>query len=216
MSKAIEYARLAGARALAGQAPDEAIRWYAKRSSTWIGRSMTTHRSGRSCSSVSVRPSVRGVPEHRETLIVAADLADEIGEVGLLVRAAIANNRGWSSTTGVVDEERVRVLRLALDRLGEVDTPERARLLGTLCAELLFGASFLERSESADSAVAVARRAGDERTLLDSYLDPGVDRRPGDVAATACVDERGVRDRRPGGRSGDARLGVRLLTFGRG
>ncbi len=111
-----------------------------------------------------------GDPEHRETLIAAADLAAEIGDTDLLVRAAIANNRGWSSSTGVVDEERVRVLRLALDRLGDVDTPERARLLGTLCAELLFGASFPTRLELADSAVAVARRAGDERTLLDTLI----------------------------------------------
>ncbi len=70
----------------------------------------------------------------------------------------------------MADEGRIRVLRRALERLGEVDSADRARLLATLCAELLFAEDFEVRLELAETAIAVARRVGDDVTLLDTLV----------------------------------------------
>ena len=171
LSKAIEYAQLAGDRALAGQAPDDAVRWYTQ-AIDQLDRNVDDEPRRRAALLVSLGEAQRqmGDPAHRETLIAAADLADRLDDVDLLTRAAIANNRGWSSSTGVADEGRIRVLRRALERLGDVDTADRARLLATLCAELLFAADFGDRLALAESAIAVARRVGDDVTLLDTLV----------------------------------------------
>ncbi len=171
LSKAIEYAQLAGDRALASQAPDDAARWY-EQALDQLDRNIDDEPRRRASLLVSLGEAQRqmGDPTHRETLIAAADLADHLDDVALLTRAAIANNRGWSSRTGVADEGRIRVLRRALDRLGEVDTADRARLLATLCAELLFAADFEDRLALAETAIAVARLVGDEITLLDTLV----------------------------------------------
>lgn len=44
-----------------------------------------------------------------------------------LAQAALANNRGFFSTTGQVDQERVRVLREAIDAYEPGDSAVRAR-----------------------------------------------------------------------------------------
>lgn len=171
----VRFAELAGDRALARQAPDEAARWY-RQALDRIGDPGTVAAGDeprwRARLLVGLGEAQRqlGDAGHRETLLTAADLADAVDDVDLLARAAIANNRGWSSGTGIIDEDRIRVLRRAADRLGPVDTPERARLLATLCAELLFGTGFDERLALAEEAIAVARRAGDDKAVVDTLI----------------------------------------------
>ena len=106
-----------------------------------------------------------GVADFRETFLDAARRASELGATHQLVQAALANNRGWFSASGVIDTDKVVVLETALRALAEEDSPERALLLATLCSELCFGP--LERRRSlADDAKAMARRLEDPATLI--------------------------------------------------
>ena len=59
------------------------------------------------------------------------------------------------------------MLEAALTALPETDTSERARLLATLCAELLYRITLDRRLALADEAQAMARRVGDPATLID-------------------------------------------------
>jgi hypothetical protein len=106
-----------------------------------------------------------GEPAFRETLLRAAQSAQRLGDTDRLVRAALANNRGWVSTSGAVDCERVAVLEAALDALGGDDSPARASLLALLAAELLFAGDRVRRLALSDEALAMARRVGDAATL---------------------------------------------------
>jgi DNA-binding SARP family transcriptional activator/DNA polymerase III delta prime subunit len=168
LDKALEYAERAGDRALQQLAPDEAARWYGQ------ALDMLEHRGpadGRQRASllVGLGDAQRqiGDPDHRATLLEAAHLANEAGDTITLVQAALANNRGFHSSSSSGDEERVAVLRIALEQLGKVDSPERAKLLATLSAESLHFVEFDECFDLAKSAVECARRAGDRTTLAD-------------------------------------------------
>lgn len=94
LTKAVHYAAVAGARALGQLAPDDALRWYST-ALEMVGRSPVDRRQ-RAEILVGLGDAQRqcGDPAHRETLIEAAHLADEIDDVGLLVQAALSNNRG--------------------------------------------------------------------------------------------------------------------------
>jgi hypothetical protein len=101
----------------------------------------------------------------RETLLAAGRLARRLGDAPRLAAAALANNRGWASQTGKVDQERVEMLTAALAALAPDDSAERACLLATLAAELLFDADRPRRLALSDEALAMARRLGDPATL---------------------------------------------------
>jgi DNA-binding SARP family transcriptional activator len=110
------------------------------------------------------------VPAYRETLLAAAAAADELGEAELLARAVLANSRGFASAAGVLDEERVRFIEAALDRLPDSDSEQRARLSSLLALELTWQDPELRRIPIAEEAVAMARRIGDEMCLLEVLL----------------------------------------------
>jgi hypothetical protein len=167
--KAIEYAHMAGERALAELAPEEAGEWF-RSALELLDRAVPDSGARRAALLTGLGDAQRqgGDPAHRETLLEAASLADEAGDVDTLVRAVLANNRGFFSLVGAIDEARIAMLRLAIDRLGDVDSPQRARLLATLCVELTFAPAEHEaRLALAEEAVAVARRAGDRVVLAD-------------------------------------------------
>jgi tetratricopeptide (TPR) repeat protein len=168
LRKAFDYAKLAGDRALQQLAPDEAVRWYSNALQMLDGQSpVDTQQRASLLVALGDAQRQAGESSHREVLLEAARLADEAGDTATLVRAALANNRGFHSSTVSGDEQRVAVLRTALDRLGEVDTPERARLLAILSVETLHFLQFDERLDLAKGAVECARHAADPSTLAD-------------------------------------------------
>ena len=63
-----------------------------------------------------------GIPRYRQTLLDCAALAQEIGDTTALVSAALANNRGLMSSIGEADEDRIGVLRAALEAVGKGDS----------------------------------------------------------------------------------------------
>ena len=107
-----------------------------------------------------------GDPAYRDTLLVAARLAQALGDADRLARAALANNRGFFSAPTGVDRERVTVLEAALAAQRSGDTPVRAILLAQLAVELVADPDWNRRAELSDAALAMARRIGDPTTLL--------------------------------------------------
>ena len=106
-----------------------------------------------------------GNPAHRETLLGAAALAGQIGDGERLARAALANNRGFNSSSQGVDGDRVAVLQSALATLDDGDSAIRARLLAQLAVELIGDTDWQRRAQLADAALEMARRVGDASTL---------------------------------------------------
>jgi DNA-binding SARP family transcriptional activator len=80
----------------------------------------------------------RAGTDYRDDLLVAARLASEAGDVDRLVRAAVANHRGWYSSIAEVDRDRVSVIEAALSMLPDADDsygPARSRLLSLWAME---------------------------------------------------------------------------------
>ncbi|MDQ4134153.1 MAG: AAA family ATPase [Actinomycetota bacterium] len=109
----------------------------------------------------------QGDCEFRATLLEAARFAHEVGDVGLLVRAALSNSRGLPSIIGGIDKERVAVTEAALAAVGEKPTAERARLLAQLAAEVTFTRDDRRRLALADEAEKIARGMGDGALLAE-------------------------------------------------
>ncbi|MCA1843653.1 MAG: tetratricopeptide repeat protein, partial [Actinobacteria bacterium] len=166
LGRALDYARWAGEAALAALAPEEAVRWFSQALELLV-QQPTPDQNHRAEILIGLGSAQRlaGDPAHRETLLDAARLADTLGDVELLVRAALTNNRGLYSNSGVVDEERVAVLEAALTA-GSGDSPDRARLLATLAVELTYAGDWHHRRRLAHEALAMARRLDDPATFV--------------------------------------------------
>src|SRR5262249_10454704 len=107
-----------------------------------------------------------GDPTFRDTLLDAARRAADLGDTNRLVAAALGTCWGIFTDVGVVDSEKVEILELALDRLPN-RTPDRARLLATLCGELSHNTTVERRRALADEAIAIAEASGDDATIAD-------------------------------------------------
>ncbi len=165
--KAVAYSRRAGQQALEALAPDDAVSYFAQ------ALDLARHSLGTDPElrldlllELGVAQRQAGIPDFRETLLEAAHGAQQVGDANRLVRAALANNRGFTSSLGQVDTDRVAVLEAALHAVAADDGKERALLLATLCSELAYG-SLDRRLELAGEAKAMARRLGDVATLID-------------------------------------------------
>ncbi len=170
-SKAMDYSRRAAERALAELAPEEAMRWFSN------GLEMEAQRPERDPGDrceilIGLGKAQRqsGQAEYRTTLLDAARLAQELDDASRLAEAALANNRGYTSEIGIVDDERVAVLRSAVERVPEQD-PRRPRLLSVLAAELSYGGTLEERRSLADDALAAARETGDSTLIALVMID---------------------------------------------
>lgn len=164
--KAIDYASRAGNSALAALAPADASDYF--ESATKLIRehgAPDPQLELDTAIGLGTAQRQNGDPAFRDTLLAAGNRAAELGETGQLVRAALANDRGWHSTTGASDPEKVAQLELALQRLPP-DVPERALVLAALCAELAFGSTLERRQALADEALAIGRAVGDDAIMV--------------------------------------------------
>lgn len=165
-ARAIDYGERAAERAEGMLAYEEAARHY--------GRALRALDLGalpqkaRRCELLTARGEAErlaGDPAHRETLLEAAGVASALGDPERLARAALANNRGFFSSSFRVDAERVSVLERALEAYDTADSPTRARLLAQLSVELVADPDWDRRLSVSDEALAMARRVGDPETL---------------------------------------------------
>ncbi|MGH8973161.1 MAG: AAA family ATPase [Acidimicrobiia bacterium] len=164
--RAVTYATRAGDRALAQLAHDEAAAYYRQALDLIHARGALDERRLGLLLALGEAERRAGDPAYRTTLLAAADMAQQRGDTDALVRAALTNTRGTlMSAVGQVDDDRVAVLRAALEAIGPDDSPARARLLATLGLELVWGADLGERTGYSDEALAIARRLDDPATL---------------------------------------------------
>jgi tetratricopeptide (TPR) repeat protein len=167
-SRVVTLLRAAGDRALAQLAGDQAVDWF-ERALVLLDDDPAAGEEERCDVLLALGTAQRwaGRPAFRETLLTAARRALELDDTARLVAAALANTRGNFSELYRMDEERVEVVRAALDRSDGADSPDRARLMVTLAVELLFGRSDDERLALADGALEMVRRVGTDRDVAD-------------------------------------------------
>jgi tetratricopeptide (TPR) repeat protein len=170
--KALDYARRAGDIALAKLAPHEAERWY-EQVLEELERGSHEDELLRCQVLLGLGEAQRqlGTQQFRETLLEAARLAEQLGVTDLLVRAALANNRGFASIAGVVDTERVAVLEAAAAALAGTGSASEARVLALLANELTYDGDFPRRRALAERAVQIAREVADAATLVQVIRD---------------------------------------------
>jgi class 3 adenylate cyclase len=172
-ARAVEYARRAGDRAFAQLAHDEAAYYFRsglelldaggaaphdpRRLELLIGRGEAQRRAGD--------------PGYRDTLLDAAQLAQRLGDVKALARAALSNTQGhiWTAAFAV-DADRIQALEAAIAAVGEDDPPVRARLLATLGLELAWEPDASRRLALSSDALDIARSIGDPDTLAHVLL----------------------------------------------
>ncbi len=187
--KAIRHASHAGRVALVALAPDEAARWFTEaltlhelhefhNQESQEGTEGTEGTEGKEGTEDNLPSRIElliglgdaqrqnGNPRYRTVLLEASALAHAANDTEHLVRAVLANNRGLVSRHGMVDEERVKYLREAIE-LTPGRIPERARLLATLCAEISYGVDRQTRTDLAAEAQGIARESTDLRTLVN-------------------------------------------------
>jgi len=171
-AKALHYARLAADRALGQLAPDEAARWYRK--ALELHAQLHGERSERCELLIGLGEAERqvGDPAFRHTLLDAAELAQALGDSDRLCRAVLANNRGWASSYGGVDVERVDAIEAAATALG-ADDPRRAQVLALLATELQFADEPARCHQVAAEAITLARTAGDRVALAHTIANAG-------------------------------------------
>ena len=162
---AIDCATRAGDRALAQQASDEAVSWYGQALDLFTAAGIADD-AQRCDLLISFGEAQRrtGDPAHRDTLLTAARLAQELRDAVRLARAALANTRGFS-IGGEVDADRASTLEAALEALGDAEPGLRARLLITLANEVEFSSDRERRHRLATEALAVARQLEDPEVL---------------------------------------------------
>ena len=163
---AIDYAERAGERAALQLAYEEAARHYTR--ALRALELAPERQEERRCELLIARGEAErraGDPAYRDTLLAGARLATELEDPERLARAALANNRGFFSSTGGIDEERVSVLNNALKAYDTTDSPTRARLLAHLGVELVHSPDWDRRARLSDEALAMARRTGHAETL---------------------------------------------------
>jgi DNA-binding SARP family transcriptional activator len=170
--RAIDYAARAADRALTQLAHDEAVAYYRQALELIDVAPGPRDEAGRLDLLIRLGEAQRRAAHaaYRETLIAAGRLARQRGDAHSLTRAALANNRGLWSAAWTVDAERVEMLEAALAAGDPADSPDRARLLANLAAELHYSADWKRRRALSDEALAMARRLGDPATLAHVLL----------------------------------------------
>jgi hypothetical protein len=167
LHRAVRYALAASDDALARLAPDDALHWCTQ-GLTLLDRRHREPDELRCGLLVALGEAQRqtGNAVFRETLLDAARLAQAIESDSLLIAAALANNRGFASVSGLVDAERVAVLEAACKVVAGSKSAEEAQLLALLAVELTYDGDLPRRRELGDRALAIARRDADLATLI--------------------------------------------------
>ena len=164
-TKAADYARRAGQRALESLAPAEAAKLF--RDAVELMGDVDSTARCEALIGLGEAQRQTGDAGYRETLLKAARIASTLADAELAARAALANNRGISSVIGEVDQGRLA----AIERAIELDDPprlaRRALLLALQAQELLWDADFAHRWALADEAVTLARDVGDARAFAE-------------------------------------------------
>ena len=165
--KAVDYARRAGARAVALLAYEEAARLY-KMALEALGLDAAATAELR-CELLLALADAQGRagddPGAKSTFLRAADLARSAQLAEMLARAAAGYGGRFLWAHALADERLVPLLEDGLSALGEADSVLRVQLLSRLAAALRHGPSRERRERISEEAIQIARRIGDPATL---------------------------------------------------
>ena len=175
VARAVDYARLAGNRAMALLAYEEAVSHY--ESALQVAELQGAPDARRHCELLLALGNAlrkQGEPERAtETFRRAAELARKIATPDLLVDAAL----GFEDTVHSTGLSRarfgglsVRLLEEARNDLGDRDGVVRFKVLAALARAYVFAGSASQGTELSQQAVELARRSGDPEALV-SALD---------------------------------------------
>jgi class 3 adenylate cyclase len=162
-AKAAHYALEAGRYALDNLAPAEAVKYF-----TDAVEQTADADSRERCEALIGLGQAQlqtGVAAFRETLLEASHIASELQDGELAARASLANNRGFSSAIGAVDDERITAIERAIELDDPPNPARRARLLALQAQELSWDRDVAHRWALAEEAIELARGAGDKRAL---------------------------------------------------
>jgi DNA-binding SARP family transcriptional activator len=169
--KALYYSRLAAESLLDDLAPEEAAGWYEQALTlSEEPPAVDDHETGSVLIGLGVAQRQAGDRRYRGTLERAAQIAAAADDADLLVRAVLADSRGFYSAAGIVDSGRTARLREALEAIGPEISARRARLIANLAVELTFEHNPGPRQQLSNDALAIARQLDDPATLLHVLL----------------------------------------------
>jgi DNA-binding SARP family transcriptional activator len=168
--RVVDYSTQAGEQAVAQLAFDRAVDFYSLAVEAAARIGIESERRCELLVRLGSAQRLAADPGFRETLLGAAALALELGDARLLARAVLTNSRGFASTAGTLDRERVRSIDAAIDATGPGDSVVRARLLALRALETMWDDPDMRRLDLADEAVAIATRLGDDNCLLEASM----------------------------------------------
>jgi hypothetical protein len=113
VTKAVYYARRAGQAALGAYAPADAGAWFSQALEVLDRHGAPEAERGRLLVELGIAQNAAGMPEHRQTLLDAAEIAQGLGDADLLVAAALGGRRGTGDISEA-DPERAVILQAAL------------------------------------------------------------------------------------------------------
>ena len=169
-AKTIDYATLAGTRAVVSLAYEEAVRLFQMA----LRPLQESPDEGRRCQVLVLLGDAEAragdQPSSKDTFLAAASIATRIDDTGLLARSAIGYGGRFPWARAGNDSQLIPLLRQALEALPTTDDPLRARLLARLAGALRDQPSHEPRASLGAEAVAMARRIGDTDTLTYALL----------------------------------------------
>ncbi|MGI9556332.1 MAG: ATP-binding protein, partial [Solirubrobacterales bacterium] len=163
-SRAAEWAGNAGKHALERRDPTAAVSWYERALELEDGGPEDD--AARRCDlllGLGAALRLQGSAPFREVLLEAAHLALDLDDSTRLASAVLTNNRGFISSVGDFDRERLALLELTIDRVD--DETLRPLLLAQLALELVFAPEGERRHALAEEALRLARKADDPALL---------------------------------------------------
>lgn len=190
---AMRWSTMAGDHALAHLAPSEAASWYRAA----LDRCVALGRPDAERSDLSVRLGVAlhrsGDPAAYATLQEAAELARRAGAPDVLVRAALATDRGFLQL-GSFAPQQLAIVEAALEVADPVDVDTHARLLALYAQTLIHTPRAERRQEVAREALDLATASTDPAVLpaiassvLYALWGPGSSTLRADLAARAVA-----------------------------
>jgi hypothetical protein len=163
VTKAVYYACQAGRAALVAYAPEDVVAWFTQALEVLDRHGAPEAERGQLLVELGIAQNAAGMPDHRQNLLDAAEIARRLGDADLQMAAALGGRRG-AGGMNEADHERAAILQAALSALGEREPSGRALLYASL-AEVTDSRDWRRRRELADEAVSLADELDDAAKL---------------------------------------------------
>lgn len=164
LTAAQRWAVAAGDHAYASLAPAEAARWYERALTYATERQIDEAELAELETRLGEAQHRAGDPRARQTLLAAATRARKVDDREALIRATLANDRGFASPRAP-DVEQLDMIHAAIAAADPADVSTMARLLALRSQELVHTSDHELRLASARQAIELLDRSDDPRLL---------------------------------------------------